>query len=222
MASNRLLCLRDLPLFELVDKTLFSNVCLAASKKYYQRGDVLFSQGDPSDTLYLIKEGSFKIVRVNEDGKEMILHLAGRGEVLGESALFREGSQPAAAVALEKSKVCALSRRRFEETIRENPDFALQVIFSLGNRLENTWARQTELRRGTTRERVLHLLIGLAAEHGEPCSEGTLVKIRLSQQEIADFVGSSRVMVAQSIKELTVQNYIFRQGKYYLLKDRCF
>lgn len=222
MTSNRLFCLRDLPLFELVDKELFRNVCLAAGKKYYQRGDVLFSQGDPSDTLYLIKEGSFKIVRVNEEGKEMILHLAGRGEVLGESALFREGSHPAAAVALEKSRVCALSRRSFEETIRANPDFALQVIFSLGNRLESAWTSQTELRRGTTREKVLNLLISLAAEHGVPCEGGTLIKIRLSQQEIADFVGSSRVMVAQSVRELTEQNYIIKKGKYYQLKDRCF
>lgn len=223
MEVNRHLCLKDLPLFENVEDEVFSTVCRgAAVKKHCRRGDILFNQGEPSDTLYLIKEGSFKLVRVNEDGKEIILQLAGKGEVLGEAALFRENSHPAAAVALENARVCALSRQRLEKIIRESPDLALQVIYSLGNRLYNAWEQVTELRTGSTRERVLNLLIRLAGERGEPCPEGTLIKLQLTQQDIADFVGVSRVMVAQSLKELTSKNYLIKKGKYYILKDRCF
>lgn len=223
MEKNRRLCLKDLPFFECVEREVFSKVCSrAAVKKHYSRGEILFNQGDPSDTLFLIKEGSFKLVRVNEEGKEVILQLAGKGEVLGEAALFREGNHPAAAIALEDARVCALNRRRLEEIIRESPELALQVIFSLGNRLYNTWEQVTELRTGSTRERVLNLLIRLAGEHGKPCSEGTMIKIYLTQQDIADFVGVSRVMVAQVIKELSSMNYITREERNYILKDRCF
>jgi len=221
--ENRRLCLSDLPLFNCVEQEVFSQVCRgAAVKRHYQRGNVLFHQGDSADTLFLIKEGSFKLVRVNEEGKEVILQVASKGEVLGEAALFREGTQPAAAIALEEARVCSLSRQRLEQIIRESPDLALQVIYSLGNRLYNTWEQVTELRTGSTREKVLNLLIRLAGEYGEPCPEGTIIKLRLTQQDIADFVGASRVMVAQALKELTARKCILREDKYFILKDRCF
>lgn len=223
METSRRFCLWDLPLFDGVERSAFSPVCReAALKKHYKRGDVLFNQGEPSEALYLIKDGSFKLVRGNEDGKEVILQVAGKGEVLGEAALFRAGEHPVTAVAMEDSRVCSLSRRRFEKVLRESPDLALQVIFSLGSRLYSTWEQVSDLRTGTTRERVLNLLLRLAGEHGEPCPEGTLVRVYLTQQDIADFVGVSRVMVARTIKELADCNYLTRKNRYYVLKDRCF
>jgi CRP/FNR family transcriptional regulator len=216
-------CLHDLPLFDALKRNVFSVICRkAAIKKHLMRGETLFCQGDVADTLYLIKEGTFKLARLTEDGKEVILQVVGTGRVLGEAALFREGVQPATAIALEESRVCALSRERLETVIRANPDLALQVINSLGHSLYSAWEQATELRTGNTEERILNLFIRLAAEHGETCEEGTRVCVNLTQQEIADFVGVSRVMATQVIKKLTQRNYLSRQGKYYILKDRCF
>ncbi len=223
MKIERRLCLQDLPLFNDVEPEVFSKVCgQAASRRNLRRGDILFNQGDIIDTLFLIKAGSFKLARVNEEGKEVILHVAAKGEVLGETALFRSGTHPATAIALEDARVCALNRRSLEEIIRESPDLALQVISSLANRLYSTWEQFTELRTGSIRDKVLNLFIRLAVEHGEASSEGTLIKIRLTQQDIADFIGASRVMVVQVLKELTDQKYIYKIDKYYMLKDRCF
>lgn len=223
MEENKRFCLHDLPLFENMERTVFANICRhAAIKRHFMRGEFLFHQGDVSDTLYLVKEGCFKIVRLTEDGREVILHLAGRGEVLGEAVLFRESLQPASAIALESCRVCALNRERLEEVIRENPDLALDVIYSLGKRLYHSWEQSSELRTGSTQEKVLTLLIRLANEHGEPCSEGTRITIALTQQDIGDFVGASRVMVAQVLKTLASRNYLVKKGKYYILKDRCF
>lgn len=220
--KNCRLCMRDLPFFDKVERELFSPVCRrAAARKYFRRGETMFRQGDPTEGVYLIKEGIFKLVRVTDDGKEVILQVAGRGEVLGEAALFREGFHPATAVALEDSRVCAVTRRSFEEIVRQNPDLAMQIIISLGSRLYDTWEQVTELNSGNTRERVLNLLIRMAGDHGEPCDQGTIIKIQLTQQEIADFVGSSRVMVVHALKELAEKNYLIKNDKYYILKEHC-
>ncbi|MFZ5646082.1 MAG: Crp/Fnr family transcriptional regulator [Bacillota bacterium] len=222
METNRRLCMRDLPFFDRVEQEVFSLVCRrAAVRKYYRRGEAMFSQGDSCDTVYLIKEGSFKLVRVTEDGKEVILQVAGKGEILGDASLFREGFQPATAVALEDARVCAVGRRRLEELVRETPDLALQIIVSLGNRLYDTWDQMTDLNAGTTRERVLNMLLRLAGEHGEPCEGGTIIRVHLTQQDIADFVGASRVMVAHALKELAARNSIAKSNRYYIIKDRC-
>lgn len=222
MDKSRCLCMRDLPFFEKVEREVFGNVCRgAAARKYFRRGEMMFSQGDPSDAVYLIKEGSFKLVRVTEEGREVILQVAGRGEVLGEAALFREGSHPASAVALEDSRVCVVTRRRLEEIVRSTPSLAMQIIISLGSRLYETWDQVTELNAGNTRERVFSLLLRLAGDRGEPCDEGTKIKIRLTQQDIADFVGASRVMVAQALKELSEKKYLIKNDRYYIIKDHC-
>ena len=150
------------------------------------------------------------------------MHLAGSGEILAEAALFREGFHPVSAVALEDARVCALSRERMEEVIKSNPELALQVIYSLGSRLYNSWEQVVEIRDGSTQEKVMNLFIRLAGEHGENCPDGTRIPVSLTQQEIADFVGASRVMVARALKALTDRNYIIKQGRFYILKDRCF
>jgi CRP-like cAMP-binding protein len=204
-------------------RSVFSTVCRhAAIKKHIRRGEYLFHQGDPSDTLFLIKEGSFKLVRVTEDGREAILHLAGCGDILAEAALFRRGIHPFSAVALADARVCALSRERMEEVIWQNPDLALQVIYSLGSRLYNSWEQAVEMRIGSTQDKVLSLLMRLGGEHGERCAEGIKIPISVTQQEIADFVGASRVMVTRALKVLSERNYIAKKGRYYILKDRCF
>ncbi|WP_242656238.1 Crp/Fnr family transcriptional regulator [Desulfofundulus thermosubterraneus] len=222
MEVKRCLCLKDIPLFIGVERETFRPICQAATKRYIRRGEVLFYQGDKVDTVCLVKEGSFKMVRVSEDGRETILQIITRGETIGEAALFQEKCHPATAIALEDAKVCSISRRLMEEVIKKTPDLAWQVIASLGSRLYATWEQVAELNSLTTREKVLSLLIRLAREHGEVCPEGTRIKLHLTQQEIASMVGASRVMVAQVLKELATSNYLYREEKYYVLRDRCF
>lgn len=98
-------------------------------------------------------------MRVTEDEKEVILQVVGRGEVLGEAALFREGFHPATAVALEDSRVCAVTRRSFEEIVRQSPDLAMQIIISLGSRLYDTWEQVSELNRLSLEDVKSSLLI---------------------------------------------------------------
>lgn len=84
------------------------------------------------------------------------------------------------------------------------------------------WEQVSETNRQTTQEKVLRLLVRLAREHGKSCTQGIKLTIPLTQQEIAALVGSSRVMVSQSIKELTDKNYLCREERHYILKNKCF
>jgi CRP/FNR family transcriptional regulator len=74
----------------------------------------------------------------------------------------------------------------------------------------------------TTREKLLNLFIQLAKQHGKKCDKGTLVDLKLTQQELASMVGASRAMVSQVLKELQANGSINRDKKKYILKDRCF
>lgn len=222
METGRSTCLRDLPLFSNVEADVFRPVCAVADKRTLHRGDVLFRQGEPVKAVYLIKQGSFKLARVTEDGREVLLRIAGQGEVLGEDALFQENTHVATGIALEDAKVCSISRERLEEVIRQRPDLAWQVIASLGSRLYALWAQVTELNTQTTRERVLTALVRLAGDYGEECPQGTRIRLRLTQEDIGGLVGASRVMVAQVLGELAADKRLIREGRYYVLRNHCF
>ncbi|MFZ7101608.1 MAG: Crp/Fnr family transcriptional regulator [Peptococcaceae bacterium] len=222
MEAKKFLCLRDLPIFSDLDEESFKFVCLAAAKNEIKRGTALFNQGDIVDSIYLVKEGRFKMVQVTPDGHEVILQIFGQGEAIGEAALFQDKYQPAAAIALEDSKICAVGRPILEKIIKDKPEIAIKIICNLGSYLYRTWEHISELNTQTTQEKVLGLLIRLSQEYGESCAEGTRIKIRLTQQDIASMIGSSRVMVVQSLKELMAQNYLRRENRFYILKYKCF
>jgi len=217
------LCIADIPLFSGLDRTAFTVVCAASRRLSLGKGEYLFREGDPADTIYVIKAGSFKLVKHTETEDEVILHIAGIGEILGETALFQTSrQQPASAVALEPSKACGLDRKTFSRIIQEHPDIAVRIIENLGTRLYSFMEHISDLSSFTAQERVLSLLLRLCRRHGEPCEQGIKLTLRLTQEEIASLVGVSRVMVSKVLKELGALDYVTRTNGHYVIKNHCF
>jgi CRP/FNR family transcriptional regulator len=213
-----LLCLRELPLFRALSGSDFAGICLSATKRRVPRGDYLFRQGERSAEIYLIKAGKLKLVQVSPSGREVILDVVGRGEVLGETALFREQEQMCSAVALEDASVCSFGRPQFEAFIRANPDLALSIISYLGAKLYESTQQAGESAGRPVREKLLQTFLRLAEEHGQARPAGTLIALALTQEELASMVGASRVQVANVLRELREEGVIARDGRHYLLK----
>jgi CRP/FNR family transcriptional regulator len=210
-------CLYELPLFKGLNADTFGQVCVQAAKLQVVKGQCIFRQSETAETVYLVKTGAFKLVRITEEGREVIADVLGPGEVMGETALFQEQTYPFSAMALEPSRVCCFNRRQFEAMIRENPEIAMQVIRFLAHRLYETIQQSGEISGASVREKVLQLLTRLAEKYGRPAPDVVAIEIDLTQQEIADMVGASRVMVANTLKQLYEDGIVFRHDKYYLL-----
>lgn len=223
MNKKSYLCLYDIPMFSGMSKQSFKTICNACNKQVIKKGENLFCQGDAGGTVYVVKEGSFKLVHTTEEGIEVILQIVAAGDVLGESALFNgSDEQPVTAAAMEESRVCSIDRKNFELIIKQEPELAWQMIENLSSRLYTIQEQLTESNTQNAREKVLNLLMRLANEHGEICPQGLFIKIPLTQQEIASMIGISRVMVSQIIQELTIENILCRDKKNYIVKNRCF
>ncbi|WP_093796294.1 Crp/Fnr family transcriptional regulator [Sporomusa acidovorans] len=222
MGKGKYLCLHDTPVFFGIDMVSFRLFCHAMRKYLKKKGEYLFRQGDPADTIYFLKDGSFKLVSVTQQGEEMITQIVGPGEVIGEAALFKEDIVLAnSAIALEEAKICCLDRQAFENVIESHPELAIQIIRNLGKRLHDTWERFAEFSTQTTQEKIVSLFIRLAREYGQSCNEGTLIKLYLTQQEIAASIGASRVMVSRVLQQLIESDYICKNQGYYVLKRKC-
>ncbi len=218
MNRHCIFCLGELPLFKGFDAVTFGQVCLQAAKLQVAKGQSVFRQGESAETVYLVKAGTFKLVHITDDGREVIVDVIGRGEVIGETALFQEQSHPFSAVAIELSRICCFNRRQFEAMIRENPDGAMQVIRFLARRLYENIRQSGEVSGATVRQKVLQLMARLADKHGRPAPDAVAIELDITQQEIADMVGASRVMVANILKQLHEEGIVCRRDRYYLLK----
>ncbi|MDN5347672.1 MAG: family transcriptional regulator, cyclic receptor protein [Clostridia bacterium] len=219
-----LLCLQELPIFQGLDKSEFANVCFSATKRRITKESFLFFQGEPANTVYLIKAGKFKLVQVTDQGREIILDVIGPGEVLGETALFQQQDQEHlfSAVAMEETMVCCFSRQQFEKLLQQDPGFAVKIISYLGQKLYDTTQQLSEAIGTPVKEKLLRLLIKLADEYGRKIPNGTIIDLEITQQELANMIGASRVMVAQILKELRKMDIVDRRGKCYILKtDPC-
>lgn len=217
-----LLCLKDLPLFQGLDRPDFVDVCMNATKKIVTKGNYLFRQSEHAESICLIKAGKLKLVHNNEEGRENILEIVGAGEVLGETALFQEQDQPYSTIALEDTKLCCFNMEQFETLIRQNPTLAIKIIRHLGNKLYRSLRLAGEGAGIPVKEKLLRVLVRLAEEYGRKISEGTMIDLEITQQELADMVGASRVMVAQILKEFKSAGIVLRNGKHYVLRtDPC-
>lgn len=217
-----LICLQELDMFQGLERVQFTNLCQCTKRKRLSKGHYLFHQGETTSTIYLIKSGKLKLVQNAEDGHETILDVCGPGEVLGELSLFQEQNEHSSAIAMEEVCICCFSKIQFESLIKQDPSFALRIISYLGQkRYENILKLGKEAGQ-TVKERLLRLFYRLAEQYGQKTSTSTLIDLKITQQELADMIGSSRVMVIQALNELKAANIIDREKRYYVLKnDPC-
>lgn len=127
------------------------------------------------------------------------------------------------AIAIEEdTKLCCFNRQQFETLIQQNPGFAVKIISYLGQKLYQSFRQAGEVAGVSVKEKLMRVLIRLADEHGRKVSGGTLIDLKITQQELAEMVGASRVMVAQILKDLKEAEIVWRNGKHYVLRiDPC-
>jgi len=214
-----IICLQELELFQGLENQQFNNLCRCTIKKKLCKGDFLFRQGEIINTVYLIKSGKLKMVQTCMDGRETILDVCGPGEILGELSLYQDQTELSSAVAMEEAYICCFDRQQFKELIQQDSSFAWRVISYLGKKHYENMQKQGEETRQTVKEKTLNLFYRFANEYGQKQADGQLIDLKITQQELADMVGSSRVMVVQALKELKAASIIDKINGYYVLKD---
>jgi CRP/FNR family transcriptional regulator, cyclic AMP receptor protein len=167
----------------------------ACRSRRFKRGEILFHEGDPANALLLLLSGQVKILRVNDDGEERILHVLGPGEYLGELSLVDGAPRSATAQALEPVEALALHREDFLALIERHPSAALAVMSGLAGMVRRLSDQVQDDAALDAPGRIAKTLLNLALRYGDTTPEGTRLTVRLTQQELAQMVGVTRVSV---------------------------
>ncbi len=168
------------------------------SKREVRKREVVVFQGDACDTLYFVASGAIKVYKTSVGGKEQILHIAQKGESLGDIGIFDGGPSPASMVAITGATLYRMQRKDLDTVIRKYPKIALNALKALAVRVRRDSRLVEELSFGQVINRVARLLLKYMEWE-------TGAGIRLTQQDMANMVGSSREMVNKSLRYMEDQ-----------------
>lgn len=200
--------LKQVPLFAGLEDEDIRELMSVAKRRTFRSGEVIFHREDPGQVLYVIKEGKVKISLISPDGQEISLVVFGKGECFGEVAILDGLPRSADAIAMEKVECYTLQRSDFHKAIMKNPKIAIQVMEVLSKRLRSTDQMVEDLIFLDVYGRVAKKLLELADTHGTKVENGIRIDVRLTQQELASMVGSSRESVNKVMGYFTDKNFI--------------
>ncbi|NJN64630.1 MAG: Crp/Fnr family transcriptional regulator [Acidobacteria bacterium] len=163
-------------------------------------GETLFRKGEPADAVYAVLRGSVRVVSRSEDGREVTLRILPAGEVFGELGLLHQGHRTATIVAGEDCGVLAIGRREFMGLLEQRPKVAIQLLGALAARIDELTAELSDLVFLGLPARLAKKLLELARLYGEPCGDGIRIARRVSQQDLANLVGTSRESVNKQLR----------------------
>jgi CRP/FNR family transcriptional regulator, cyclic AMP receptor protein len=167
----------------------------------HARGGVIFQKGDPGASMMAVIRGRVKICSHSLEGKELVLNIICRGGIFGEIALLDGEPRTADAVALEETDLLVLERSKLEPFLRENPDLALRLLAVVCKRLRETSAQLEDSLFLEAPSRLARCLLRLGQAFGKAVDGGTVLDIKLSQQQLGNYVGVSRESVNKHLAE---------------------
>jgi CRP/FNR family transcriptional regulator len=185
----------------------------------YSKKEFIFSEGDPSDWLYIVKSGKVKITKLSHEGKEIILEIVPPNEIFGGIAVARGFPYPANAVAMEDTEVFKMSRKNLLSIMDRFPNLMYCMAVNIGDRIKGTHETLKSIALEKVESRIASLLIKLSDKAGEKVPEGVAISMKLTKQDIAEMVGTTVETSIRTISKLTKAGLVAAKAGRIIIRD---
>ncbi len=178
--------------FSSLDPRALEQISQVAVPRTFDRGEVIFREGDTGDTCYVVRTGSVSIRREHVDGRTLALAELRAGSTFGELSMFGRETRSATAEALEPTALVAILSGDFQRVIRSSPDIALTMLEALADRVRRANERLLQQSFQTVAGRVASALLTQVIARQAEGAPDRQVLVRSTQAEIAQLAGTSR------------------------------
>jgi CRP/FNR family transcriptional regulator len=216
---DKLELLKSVPIFSGLDEESLKRIVSVSTEKFHKKGEAIILQDSDVNGLYIIVDGMVRISRTSEDGRVKVLAILSPGDIMGEMSILDEELASATAEAFEDSKLLFIRREDFQNILLKYPAISLSVAKVLARRLRLADKEIEELTFYSVKARVIKILLELADRYGRKTDTGLMISLKLTHQELADMVGSSRETVSRIISALEKRSLIINEGGYTVIKD---
>lgn len=194
---------RQIPYFRELGAEELESLRRILKEESFARGDVVQHEGDACQAMYFVRSGRVRIFKTSPEGRIQVLRVMGPGETFNEVPVFDGGPNPASVEALEPTALVVMGREAMRRLVHERPAVALALLGALARKLRHFTHLVEDLSFKTVTGRVIRILLELARpeQAGEPPA-------RMTQEELAAMVGTSREVVGRALKALERQGAI--------------
>lgn len=207
--------LKKTTLFCGMDQSDIEMIAAQTVTRQFPKNTVIVSQGDETDSFYVIVQGKVDVFLQNDKGKEIIINTLGLCESFGELAPLGRIPRQASIITTEDSTFGIISRQVFMDTLLVKPSIGMRIIDLLIRRIQDLTEEVSSLALEDVYNRVVRVLYKHAQAVGDK-----LVTEKLTQQDIASRVGATREMVHRILKELKKGGYISIEGKHITIEKK--
>ena len=200
------------PVFSALSDAERSELITHLRPRHFSRDEVVFHRDDAGGQLYVILSGSVKVAIPDEEGHEIVVAVERDGAVFGELALFDDAPRSATVTALDETQVVTLAREDFLRVLERSPRATREILRFLARTVRRASGRIEDLVFLDVPRRVAKCLLDLATAHQRD-------DIDLTQDDLASFVGATRVSVNRALADLEAQGAIAVGRRHIAVKD---
>ena len=192
--------LAAIPLFEQLSGEQRRRVAAAGFERSYERGAIVFNEGETAEALFVVLAGQVKLMRYSSKGRELLLHLVHPGQTFAEAALFAGDTYPATAEVVEPARVWYLPRAALIDLLRGSPELALAMLGSVSMWTRRLASKLELLTQRRVEERLaLYLLARADTDHPE---SGATIELAQPRNLIAAQLGTGPEVLSRTFRRL--------------------
>jgi CRP/FNR family transcriptional regulator len=210
---------RQTELFRGLDDAVLGSLAERAVVKRLKRNEILFLAGEPAKGLYVIASGTVRAFRTSPDGREQIIHVERAVTTIAEVPVFDGGNYPSTTAADEPTTTYFLAKELVLNKAMEHPQLALAAVRLIASRLRRCAELVETLSLREVGQRLANLLLDEARSSGKLTKDGTMIKLRLTHNQLAARIGTVREVVTRMLIRLQDQGLIVHDGKNILIPD---
>lgn len=196
------LCMHKVPIFSNLDHEDILKISNLIQHKDFKKGGPIFSFGDKLDFIVIINKGTAKAYKYTPEGREQILYVFSEGDFFGEQYLLSNQTAAYNVEALESVNVCMLSKEHFQKLLIEYPEIGIKIIEELGTRMNRLERAMESMGVRSVDSRVGSLLLDYSEKYGKKVPEGILIRLPLSREGMANYLGIARETVSRKLGQL--------------------
>ena len=217
-ANERTAVLKNVALFADLTEGELGFLAEHSSVKHFAANELIFSEGDPCQGLFIVQSGAVKIFKMAPNGREQVLGIERKGNSVAELPVFDGGNYPASTTAVEESDLLFIRKEDFRALCLEHPEVALKVLRVVGRRLRGLVGIIEELSFTTVRQRLIAYLLRIAGG-ASVTKKSVELMLPVSHQELAAELGTVRELVSRNLSRLQAEGLIKIQARSVQIPD---
>jgi len=204
--ENAILALLPIEQVDITLENLFSK------HQSVKKSTIIYNYNDPSEYVYLIKKGTVRLMKLALDGRQITLSILGRLMIFGEADVLNEATYSHYAETMEPCEICYIHKKDFKNLLEKYGEVKQMILEVMYKDLKHSQQKMTDIAFCDVRTRLIHEIVNLCDLYGKPYNYknkiGTLLDLKVSQDDLADLVASSRETINRIMHEFKSDDVI--------------